>query len=540
MPPPDSETLARTIKDLSEQVYRPLDMEHLPESARGLALEASPPADPDLSEWLDQCFQRTAGGRTEALRMELDVLRRLSRCRETERVFRAFGVLNLATPVRHRGRTVHAYVTGPLKVGPWTDREKQTLARLCGLKMSQLPPELDRVAVFHPTHVEALVRAQEEKAALLGALLDAGGREEAAAAETPALGGAGLDLLQPGFADHLDMLFGSIQSQTAPGGDFTETARGRVQLAARRGRHLAEQIRRLSAGALSGTRTLSVHALLEQWSQSILERQPTVRFSYRFEAQNDQVNANPHALNHLLYTLLAGVADGLPEGAALLGVGTRDGELRGKPCLHLEIRDSGGLATFAGVETPLGREILGEQNQAAEEYADWLMLAEQIDADLNILRDDGVVTRVELFLPLRQETPTRAASAPPSHRVWVVEDDDRDYETLRRMLAEDGVDTLRLTSAAALREQYPLAPESPELVIMKYNLPDQRGAALRTWLYEQDSDLPVILVSSFSATHPGIATAGNLPSTLYLQKPFDSQALLDMLRMTLDDTLPGT
>ena len=264
-----------------------------------------------------------------------------------------------------------------------------------------------------------------------------------------------------------------------------------------------------------------------------------MRFAYNLNAARDRVTANPHALNHLMYTLLSGVADGLSGEHAFIGIGTRDVERNGVPHLHVEIRDGGGLATFAGTGTVHDQRILEEQNRTAEEFADWVFLAERIDADLRILREGDVVTRAELFLPLNADKDEAARETEKGRLVWVVEDNDREYETLRHMLSEAGLHPYRLTSAAALREHYPVAPAAPELVILKYHLPDQRGATLRTWLYEQDSDLPVILISSFSATHPGIATANNLPSTLYLQKPFDTQALLDMLRMTLDDTLAG-
>ena len=237
----------------------------------------------------------------------------------------------------------------------------------------------------------------------------------------------------------------------------------------------------------------------------------------------------------MLYTLLSGVADGLPEATGTLGVSTRSDEHDGRPCIHLEIRDGGGLETFAGVGRPLDREILTEQNEVMDELSNWLSLADEVDADLRVLREDGVVSRVELWAytdtKIEPETPDPEVPA-----IWVVEDDDREYENLLHMLEDADAIPVRLRSASEVRDHYPEADMGPSLVILKYLLPDERGAGLRTWLYEQDPDLPVIIISGFSGTHPGIATVSNLPSTLYLQKPFDRRALLDMLKMTVDDT----
>jgi DNA-binding response OmpR family regulator len=107
------------------------------------------------------------------------------------------------------------------------------------------------------------------------------------------------------------------------------------------------------------------------------------------------------------------------------------------------------------------------------------------------------------------------------------------------MLQTLPVSCTRFHSAAELKEKFATASTAPDMVLLKYYLPDERGADVRSWIYEQDPSLPVILISSLDATHPGIATVNRLPSTLYLQKPFDASALLDMIHLNLDDTLAG-
>jgi len=530
--------LRRQKNKLSAQVFSLLE-----ENTRGSELEEnlrenSLPADPELAKALNGLFQKNSKGQKEFLRMELDELRRGSRSRETEHIFRAYGVLTLVTPLRSAGKTVHLLNSGPLKVSPWTPQEKETLASICGLSVKDLPASLDQAAIYHPSQIQLLVKQQNREVALLSRLINVSEINQPASTEPMASSMIGLDLLQPGFADHLDVLFTTVQKELKNPETISQAASlQRIQTATQRGRHLAGQIRQLSAGTFSVTESVSVHQILEQWKQHFCEKQPSLRINLRLDAQQDQLIANPYQLQHMLFTLMASVADGLPEGQAIMGLSTRNLKGKDTEILHLEIRDGGGLATFAGVGGETDRQVRLEQSQADEEFEDWFTLASHMDAELHLLRDEGTITRAELLLPLHP--PAEPPTTPDAYQLWIVEDDDREYEGVLHMLSTSGFHCSRFTSAADLRKNFDLAAVSPDMVLLKYHLPDQRGAEVRAWLYEQDSNLPVILVSGLQATHPGIATANSLPSTLYLQKPFDAQTLLDMVNMNLNDTLPG-
>ncbi|MCC5850295.1 MAG: response regulator [Verrucomicrobia bacterium] len=503
-----------------------------------------PPLDPILHKALQQTFHLTANGRLEALRMEVDVLRRAILANGTEIVHRSFGVVQLLTPVKQKGRTVFLLDSGPLKIGPWQSKEKATLAKFCGLPENRLPAGLDAALPYTHAQLKALQTLQEELAEHLAIRIGTqtsvpnGATPQTEATSSRNFPGAQLDLLQPGFADHLGILFSTIHQQMPElTHGIDSLAAERILLATRRGLHLIDQLKKLGDEHQKIRARVSVHELVGNWTEEIAERDPNVRFDLKLKATHHEVVANPHALNHLLYTMLAGVADGLAPQQSLIAVGSRDAELDGAPCLHLEIRDSGGYATFAGVDVALDRALMEEQNDAAEEFADWVGMAERMAAQLRIHRDEGIVTRVEIFIPLQSRQIETNPSGLPL--IWIVQENDKEAEQLSRMLNEFGARILRLHSGAELRQQYELAPAPPDMVILEYLLSDTRGAHLRTWLYEQDPDLPVVLMSGFSVTHPGVATASNLPSTLYLQKPFDAQSLFDMLRMTLRDTLPG-
>jgi CheY-like chemotaxis protein len=496
--------------------------------------------DPRLQAQLDFCFDKTRTGRQEALKMDVDILRRLQRCRETERITRAYGVMHLVTPVKFRGRTVYAFDSGPIKVSPWTPAERETLAGICGLTLQQLPSGLESGSVFYPEQIESIVASQTLEAERMAALLEYAADAELSGGNqtsTPAIPLPLFDLIQPGFADHLDLLFHTVQKtiQRATG-PLSASEKERLVQSAQRGRHLANEIRRIGQQMPGVEESFNLHTMLEARCAQLQETFPGLRWELDLQADTPILTANPHTWQHVLNTLLSGVADGLPANSGRLHIHTRNSQRDGRECLHVQIRDGGGFETFAGVGRPLDQEILLEQNEDNQLWSEWMALVENVDADLQVQREDGTVSRIDLWIyPSSGTSGVTEIRTHPS--VWIVEDEDAEYDRLQHMLQGTSLQPVRLRNAQELRDTYPLATTGPALVLLKYLLPDQRGAILRTWLYEQDADLPVILYAGFAETHPGIATAHNLPSTLYLQKPFDRQILLDRIHMFLNTPL---
>lgn len=485
------------------------------------------PCDPAGMELLSLVFSQTPAGKLEALRLEVDVLRR-ARSRQPEQFQTPFGTARWITPVLQNQQVVHVLDSGPVKLNPWSPAEKEMLAKTCGLSIKQLPEALDAMPVFRPEHLTILHRQQMHLAEAMSRLL---AQTEPVETDTHTGEGMTLDLLQPGFADHLSHLFQTLQAELPP--SRSTATPDRMRLAIQRGQHLVQQLQHLARQQTRRREPLAIHPLLRKWTHH-LQKETGCRFDLKLGATNDRLTANPHTVNHLLYTLLAGISDGPQAPGGLIGVSTRNQTHAGHPVLHLEIRDRHGLATFAGVSLAWDEEILDEQNEANEEYADWVALARSMEARLRILRENDLITRIELLLPLTPADRTEPAEPPPgAARIWMVLENETEAGQLRHMINEYGAHTHWLRSGKALREHYLSAGEPPDLILLEYLLSDIRGLALRSWLYEQDPDLPVILMSAFSASHPGIATASNLPATLYLQKPFDTQTLFDMLHMTL-------
>jgi len=522
-----------SIQDLIQQ-RDTLRKQVFPESLPGMETEKlrrihqlSTPVDPVLHQRLEDFFSKSPKGKKEYARMEIDWLRRASRSRKTEQIVRAFGVLEFVTPLYYKGTLAGALWSGPLKAGPWRDAERSTLSQLAGKPGGSSTLNEDGIPVFAPEHLEAKREQQQALASVLQDMLSA------PSPTAPASSIAAFDP-QPGFAGHMELLFQLIQTTLRGINPLSDTELHHLKKAAERGRLVARRQQEFFETSDAHREWISLHELVENCADALRELNPALRFQFKFKAENDRIFAPQWRVQHLLTTLLASVADGLPEGQAVVGVSSRVDIREDRTCFHLEIRDYGGLATFAGLTPADDRALRTEQDQLALEFGDWVSLASHLDASLSIHHDEEVLTRVELFLPYHQP------DQDPSHsdaRIWIVEDVDEEYERLEHMLRTDGYSCQRFHTAAEIRKQFSLAAYPPDLVILKYHLPDQRGAELRSWLFEQDPDLPVVLTSSFQATHPGIATANSIPSTLYLQKPYDSRDLLDILRLTLDDTL---
>ncbi len=489
----------------------------------------SAPLDPVLDEALKEAFQVSSQGRLELLRMQLDERRRMLHATVTEQVFRPYGVMRLLTPIVHEGKVLGYLSSGPLKLNGWQGRELETLAQVCGVSARQLPSGLERAVSFSSEQLHLLQRAQEERARGMAAMLSSGAASAPAAQETP----SSEDWIPPGFADHLDLLFRYLEDETQQAAMGREISVERLLGLARRGRHLSRSLAEKSEEANQRISSLDLHRFLDQRSEQLREHVPGLRFELQLEARNPVFTQRGRGIEHLLGSLLDGVADGLAQDMVLVKI--KSDEVDGM--LRVRIRDAGGMATFSGLRPDMEAELLEEQDEAAQECGDWYALADSHGADLTLHQEDGVVMRAELRFPREPLEDVHVQDA--LQLAWVVEHDDREYRNLEHMLLDLNLRPMRFRNAKEMQDEYPIAPEPPSMVLMNYNLPDLRGAALRGWLYEQDPDLPVVLFASFKRTHPGVMSASGLPNTMYVQKPFDAQMLKDLMTLRAGlDTRP--
>jgi len=114
--------------------------------------------------------------------------------------------------------------------------------------------------------------------------------------------------------------------------------------------------------------------------------------------------------------------------------------------------------------------------------------------------------------------------------ILVVDDDDPVRVMLARLLRTQGYAVLQAANAAQARDI--LVRQRPDLVISDIVMPGESGIELRRTILEGWPDLPVILISGYSAEGPA-EFAARTPGTIFVQKPFAADTFLALVEETL-------
>jgi DNA-binding NtrC family response regulator len=124
----------------------------------------------------------------------------------------------------------------------------------------------------------------------------------------------------------------------------------------------------------------------------------------------------------------------------------------------------------------------------------------------------------------------------PSPRViLVVDDDDPVRVMLARLLRTQGYEVLQAKTADDARLQ--VNSERPDLVISDIVMPGESGIELRRTIAMRWPELPVILISGYSADGPA-EFASRTANTIFVQKPFAADQLLSLVEETLAGQQP--
>ena len=109
--------------------------------------------------------------------------------------------------------------------------------------------------------------------------------------------------------------------------------------------------------------------------------------------------------------------------------------------------------------------------------------------------------------------------------ILVVDDDPSIQRLCSRMLErlDLACSTVSCGSSARQQELDPITA-----VLLDVQLPDESGANLATWFYEQKPSLPILFFSGHSLSAEQLATPGQKVS--FLQKPFKRNELSEKLR----------
>jgi CheY-like chemotaxis protein len=144
----------------------------------------------------------------------------------------------------------------------------------------------------------------------------------------------------------------------------------------------------------------------------------------------------------------------------------------------------------------------------------------------------GAGARFEVLLPVAP--PAQAAPAPAAavqcaaRRVLVIDDEPGVATFLGELLELEGYAVTTATSPRAALERFEAAPLAFDAVVTDQTMPGLTGFELARALLARRPELPVILVSGYSAT---ISEHDALDAGIkaYLPKPIDEAALLEIL-----------
>lgn len=120
--------------------------------------------------------------------------------------------------------------------------------------------------------------------------------------------------------------------------------------------------------------------------------------------------------------------------------------------------------------------------------------------------------------------------------ILVVDDDDPVRVMLARLLRTQGYTVVQAAHANEARTL--LDSRRPDLVISDIVMPGESGIELRRTILDRWPELPVILISGYSAEGPA-EFAARTPNTTFVQKPFAADQFLSLVDQTLTRTPAG-
>lgn len=113
-----------------------------------------------------------------------------------------------------------------------------------------------------------------------------------------------------------------------------------------------------------------------------------------------------------------------------------------------------------------------------------------------------------------------------ARKILVVDDDSPVRVMLSRLLRTQGYTVTAASDVATAKAI--LETRLPDLVISDIVMPGETGIELRRWVAARWPELPVVLISGYSAEGPAEFASRN-PHTQFVQKPFGADTLLGLV-----------
>lgn len=166
-------------------------------------------------------------------------------------------------------------------------------------------------------------------------------------------------------------------------------------------------------------------------------------------------------------------------------------------------------------------------------------IVQQSGGHIDVYSEPGLGSTFRILLP---QAASDVAAAQPGgaverrvasgsgERILVVEDEALIRDLIRKVLVRDGYVVTLADDAAAAMER--LAAATFDLVLSDVVMPGRTGLDLAREIHERWQDLPVILMSGYSAEALGDFVVGGRPPAL-VEKPFSPESLLEAVEAAL-------
>ena len=115
--------------------------------------------------------------------------------------------------------------------------------------------------------------------------------------------------------------------------------------------------------------------------------------------------------------------------------------------------------------------------------------------------------------------------------VFVVDDDDALRESLRSLVESVGLNVETYASPCKFLDFY--EPDGPGCLVLALRFPHMSGIELQETLAERGITIPIIIVTGYGDV-PTAVQAMKRGAVDFIEKPFDPQALLDLIHQCLE------
>ncbi|RPI99841.1 MAG: response regulator, partial [Candidatus Aminicenantes bacterium] len=321
--------------------------------------------------------------------------------------------------------------------------------------------------------------------------------------------------------------------------------------AAERGRDLVKQIIAFSRQKETEKKPSKVTPVLKEALKFLRASLPTtVQIEEDLRAETGYVLADPARIHQVVMNLCNNAAYAMRENGGVLGVSLVDvdvdaemaahhADLRPGPYLRLTVADTG---------TGMRKEILERAfdpffttKKPGEGSGMGLAVVHGIVKDqggaITVYSEPGKGSAFDVFFPrvLSEESapPAEAGAPEPGHeRILLVDDEDIQVETVKRMLERLGYRVTATKDGQVALALFQQDPGAFDLVITDQTMPHLTGLELARKILSIRRGMPVILCTGFSETvDPNVARAAGIRR--FQLKPFSLREMAETVRSAL-------